>query len=348
MSTLARTRALAQLLHRPRGITHPADVAKAICGAQAQDMRHGRLAFRARNPKLTAADVERARGEERSLLHVWAMRNTMHLIATEDAEWLLPLFEPIVEAFIRRRLAQLGVDARRQERALTLAEEALSAGPLSRTQLIEELERSGIKAGPEARGHLCRLTVAGGAACLGPMSGKQTLLVARGDWLAAQPHADRDNCLAELARRYVGAFGPTTEHDFAKWAGLPLRDIRTGLSLIAGELREVGAEILALRRRSRRATKRIVRLLPAWDTFWMGYRDREFAAPNGRWDKVSDGGGMIAPAALADGTAIARWRAPRRHEDLASVTDWFERPSRSLRTAVDAELQDIARFESDA
>ena len=100
---LAVLRAAAQFLHRPASAKDPADVARAICGAQAQDPSAGRLAFRARSPRVRAVDVDRARTEERSLLRTWVMRGTMHLIATEDAAWLLPLYE--------RALLQCGAPA---------------------------------------------------------------------------------------------------------------------------------------------------------------------------------------------------------------------------------------------
>ena len=75
----------------------PAEIARAIAGAQAQDVYAGPLTFRSRSRRLTAADITRARTEERSLLRTWVMRMTIHLIPTDDAGWMLPLFEPGIE-----------------------------------------------------------------------------------------------------------------------------------------------------------------------------------------------------------------------------------------------------------
>jgi hypothetical protein len=115
---LAARRSAAQLLHRPADVGDAADVARAICGAQAQDMAAGRLAFRARSRRLWASDVDRGRSEERSLVRTWAMRGTMHLLATEDFGWLVPLFEPGLVSFARRRLRQLGMEPHVVQRAL--------------------------------------------------------------------------------------------------------------------------------------------------------------------------------------------------------------------------------------
>ena len=236
---LAALRAAAQLLHRPGTARHPADVARAICGAQAQDLAAGRLAFRARNGRLRAVDVDRARTEERSLLRTWVMRRTMHLIATEDEAWLAPLFERAFVDNSRRRLAQLGVDSATQERGLREIRKALDRdGPQTRRVLVEHLRRKGIALDSSTRLHLFGLAVARRIACLGPDEGSQTCLVLAADWLGERPPPRREAALAELARRYLRAFGPATEADFAGWAGLGLREIRSALAGIARELIE--------------------------------------------------------------------------------------------------------------
>src|SRR5829696_309205 len=114
---LARLRAARQLLHRPTNAKDPASIARAIGGAQAQDVYAGPLQFRSRSRSLTAEDIRRARTEERSLLRTWVMRMTIHLIPTEDAGWWLPLFEPSMERWSRRRLEQLGMPARSVEKS---------------------------------------------------------------------------------------------------------------------------------------------------------------------------------------------------------------------------------------
>src|SRR3954452_4558946 len=115
---LARRRAATQLLHRPASATDPAEIARAIAGAQAQDVYAGPLTFRSRSRKLTAEDIRKARTESRSLLRAWVMRKTIHLIPTDDAGWWLPLFEPETERWSRRRLAPLGLPAAKQDKAL--------------------------------------------------------------------------------------------------------------------------------------------------------------------------------------------------------------------------------------
>jgi DNA glycosylase AlkZ-like len=346
---LAGRRAAAQLLHRPGGRSHPADVARAICGAQAQDARAGRLAFRARAAKLTSAAVDRARVDERSLLRTWAMRKTMHLIATDDAGWMLPLFEPRIEAWSRRRLEQLGIGPRDQDQALREVRRALGAdGPLLRAELAELIAGRGVELDTSTRMHVAIVAVTSGIACLGPDRGGQTCLAPRRDWIGEPPAFNRDAALAELARRYLAAFGPATDADFAGWAGLGLRDVRAGLGAIARELTEVGLggkRGWRLRRVRRRPGRGVVRLLPPWDTYLMGYRDRGFIAPPDRWAQIATGGGMLHPTIVRDGVAIGLWRSKRAGGRTEVSVEPFEELDAATAAAIDAEIEDVRRFE---
>src|SRR5690348_15779445 len=67
---------------------------KELGGLQAQDLRAATLAIRVRSAGLVAADVEHARLQERSVIRTWGLRGTLHLLATEDLSWLLPLIGP--------------------------------------------------------------------------------------------------------------------------------------------------------------------------------------------------------------------------------------------------------------
>jgi hypothetical protein len=348
-SRLPLLRAAAQLLHRPAGNDDPADIARAIGGAQAQDERAGRLAFRARSARLTAADVDRARNEERSLVRTWAMRKTMHLLPSEDVGWLVPLFEPIMISESRRRLAQLGIEPRAQERALREIARALeSGGPTGRSALVEQLERRGIAINDQTRVHVFRLAVASGIACQGPdIEGGSSLVLER-DWLGPRPRHDREAALAELARRYIGAFGPATEADFAGWSGLARRGVRAALASVAGELTEVrlGDDRGWVRRGgSRRARDGLVRLLPAWDTYLMGHRDRAFIAEPPNWRRIMPGGGILRATIVADGRGVGTWGMRRERTALRVELKPFARLDPAMTGAIEDEVADIGRFE---
>jgi winged helix DNA-binding protein len=348
---LPRLRAATQLIHRPVAARDPAEIARSIAGAQAQDVYAGPLTFRSRSRRLTAADIKRARIEERSLLRTWVMRTTIHLIPTDDAGWWLPLFEPGIEKWSRRRLAQLGMPAGQADKALKLVERMLSdEGPLTRSEIAEHLERAGVELNPQTRLHVMGLAVTSGIACLGPDRGSQTCLVLREDWIGKPPPFDREKALAELARRYLHGFGPATDRDFTYWSGLPLRDVRAGLGSISSEIEEVSAgdqAMLALRGALPRLPRQgQVRMLGNFDTYLLGWKDREFSVTGEHAVHVkAGGGGWIRPVIVEDGVVVGGWRSARKGGRIEISLNLPKAERERLGAAIEAEVADIARFE---
>ena len=348
---LPRLRAAAQLLHRPAAITDPVDVARGIAGAQAQDRHAGPLSFRSRSRRLRATDVDRARAEDRSLLRTWVMRKTIHLIPAEDAGWMLPLFEPAIERWSRRRIEQLGMTPAATDKALRAIERALRReGPLTRSELGERVGAAGVELNPQTRLHAMLLAVTSGLACLGPDRGRTTCLILREEWLGKPPRFDRDAAMAELARRYLLAFGPAGERDFAHWSGLGLREVRQGLNRIAKQLvesRVEGEALLSLggsRRRFPRGGS--IRLLGAFDTYMLGYRNRDFALPqHGVAALKEGGGGWIRPVIVEDGRGIGTWRGIRKGGRIKIAIEPFGSLRAEVRAAIEREAEDIGRFE---
>ena len=348
---LARLRAATQLIHRPAGARDPAEIARSIGGAQAQDVYAGPLTFRSRSRNLTAADVERARTEERSLLRAWLMRTTVHLIPTDDAGWWLPLFEPRIEKWSRRRLSQLGMPAGDADRALGVIAKALEIeGPLTRPETAQRVIEAGVELNEQTRLHIISLAVTSGIACLGPDRGRTTCLVRREDWLGKPPPFDRESALAELARRYLDGFSPAGERDFAYWSGLPLRDVRAGLESISGEIEEVrvGDQTMLAKRGSlgRLPATGQVRMLGNFDTYLLGWKDREFSVASEHAAHVKEGGGgWIRPVILEDGVVVGGWRSRRKGGRLEITLNLPRIEAERLGEQIEAEIADIARFE---
>jgi winged helix DNA-binding protein len=346
---LARLRAASQRLHRPASLRHPVDVVREAGPVQAQEPRAARLAFRARARGLTAADVDRARTEERSLLRAWAMRKTVHLIPSEDAGWLLPLFAETIVRWSRKRLTDFGLDRRGQDRALAVLHRAVDEdGPLTRPELAERLAEAGFETANEFKVHLWLLATVDGELCLGPDRGGNTCLVRTADWLGELERRPRDQSLAELARRYLRAYGPATERDLARWAGLRLRDARIGVSAIASELDwvEVAGERLARPKRAARAAPGpVVRLLGAFDNYSLGYESRGFAVDGEHVRQMVPGGGIIRPTVTVDGRFVGTWVSRRAGKRLEVTIEPFAALEPETERAIEAEVADVGRFE---
>ena len=223
-------------------------------------------------------------------------------------------------------------------------------GPVTRPQLRERIAAAGVALDQQTGLHVIGLAVTSGLACLGPDLGRSACLVLREDWLGKMPRFDRDAALAELARRYLGAFGPATDRDFAYWSGLPLGQVRQGLRSIAGELEESklgAAALLSLRdRRVRMPRAGQLRMLGAFDTYMLGYRDRDFALPSEhRAHLKAGGGGWLRPVIVRDGVVVGGWSYRRKGGRVEVELRDPDSLSAADREAIDVEVADIGRFE---
>ena len=349
---LRARRAAAQLLSGPREST-PARIAGRLLAVQAQDLRAARLALRARGREFTSADVDRALTVERSLVVGWLCRGTLHLVPREDYPWLLGLTAPLQAARSRRRLGQERVSAHDAERAVAIIDRALAAdGPLGRPELAERIAAHGIRIEGQATPLLLNLAAVRGVAVLGPVHDGRQLFAPADGWLGASPPGEltgdeRDAALAELARRYLAGHGPATAADLAAWVGLPLRDARAGLRAIAGELVELGGgELVELAAGGRTPGRLPARLLPAFDPYLLGWRDRSFAVPARHARRVHPGGGMLRAVATVDGVAVGTWRARRRGGRAGVEIEPFTALAPGAARALRAEAADVERFES--
>lgn len=317
----------------------PAAVTERLLAVQGQDPRGFRLAVRARTAGLTAADVERALGEERALVVTWLNRGTLHLVRSEDYPLLQALTTPPLLASSARRLRQEGVGEAAAERALTTIERALAEeGPLTRVELRERLEAADVPTGGQATIHLFFLAALRGIVVRGPMRGRQQAYVLVRDWLGEQPQPDRERALAELARRYLVGHQPASDRDLAKWAGLPLRDARAGLQAIGAELEEGEDGLVRLAKRPPAAEVPPPRLLGAFDPILLGWTSREPIL--GRHQPKVVTGGLFRPFAIAAGRAVAGWKWAR---DEVTMEPYERLPARQA-AALEADAADVARF----
>jgi hypothetical protein len=302
-----------------------------------------RLAIRARSDGLSAADVDRALSEDRSLLITWLNRGTLHLIASEDYPWLHALTAPTLFTASARRLAQEGVTPDAAERGVAAIERALAAeGPLDRAQIRERIDAAGVRTAGQALVHLLLAASLRRVAVRGPMVGEQHAYVLCRDWLGEHAPVDREQALAELARRYLAGHAPADDRDLAKWSGLPLRDVRAGLAAIASELHERDDGLLDLTGRGGLALEPAPlpgpRLLGAFDPLLLGWRSRaEFLDENGPIVTVN---GLFRPFALVRARAAATWSLAGGEVTLKPFAPLARSDERALLT----DAEDVVRF----
>jgi len=350
---LLRLRAQRLVPSRDAPPATPAQILSAVVGVQAQELKAGLLSLRARGPGFTAAQVEGARQEGRSIVWTWCMRGTLHLIRAEDAGWLLVLFGPDFIAADRKRFEALGWDDALATSAIGLLKAAiLEHGGLTRLEVIQLLEANGLPHQGQAPVHLLARAVLGGILCIGPDRGKVPTYVLYEDWLGELRPLPRPDALLLLARRYLEAYGPSSLDDLASWSGLKRSELRRAWDHMADQLVQVtvGDQSLWILETQLSwldepsGPDPVVCLLPRYDTCLLGYKNRDWAVDPAYARRIHPGGGIIHPALLVDGRAMGIWKTGRRRSRLEVRVEPFESLPSDLMPGIEAEVADLGRF----
>lgn len=262
---------------------------------------------------------------------------------------MLPLFGPGFIRGNRKRRLDLGLDEDIGERGVRLLRDLLgSRGPLTKAEIVEVLSEKGIPMQGQASIHLIGLAAAQGWVCHGPPRGKKDTFVLIEDWVGKKLESSVENAVEELARRYLAAFAPATVEDFASWSGLPLRDCRAAwekLPLVKTQTGNINYWLLESQTdwlNTLKAHPPIVRLLPRYDTYLLGYADRSLIVDPAHAHHIYPGGGMIHPAVLLDGQVMGKWKTVRKRDRVE--VEMFGVVSSDVQEILREEIRSIEKF----
>ncbi|HEY6285096.1 MAG TPA: winged helix DNA-binding domain-containing protein [Ktedonobacteraceae bacterium] len=341
---------------QPGEVIGVAQVVKEVCGIQAQDESAATLAVRARSIGLLDSAVEQARVHDRTIIRTWGPRGTLHLLASDDIGWLLPLFGPVFVAGDRRRRGELGLSEDICAQGMRIIRNALAnQGPLTRAELFEQLSNQGIHLEGQARPHLLGRAALEGLICLGPDRGTEPTYVLLNDWIGQEHKGhslSEDEANAELTRRYLSAYGPATPGDQAAWSGLPLSKIRAVWQRIEDELLGIetaGSPVWMLKTQAVRLDELaestpIVRLLPRFDIYLLGYQKRDLTVQPQYAKRINAGGGIVHPTVLVDGRTVGVWKSKREKDHFVVMVEPFEQLAPEIYEGLETETEDLARF----
>ncbi|MGV3526923.1 MAG: winged helix DNA-binding domain-containing protein [Candidatus Sericytochromatia bacterium] len=315
-TSLARLRLSAQgLVPGARSFQTPADVVSHLGALQAQDYE-GALWSVGLRLLQAGVPVQReaieAAVSQRQIVRTWPMRGTLHFVAPADIRWMLQLMTPRSLAASAKRQAQLEIDASVLKRSAEILETELADGQvLSRPALLERLEAGGIATGQQRGYHLLSWHAQKGLICFGPLQGKQPSFVWLESWVPPAPVWERDQALAEIARRFFRGHGPASLSDLMRWTGLTARDSRRGLEQVTGELEvlETPSERYWMAPGQVPAASDSLLLLPGFDEYLLGYKDRSAVlAPEHAATICPGNNGMFMPTLVCNGQVMGIWK----------------------------------------
>ncbi len=347
MNDIARQRLINQQIIHSR-CTTAEEVMRTLGAIQAQEYAYALWAIGARLPGSTQSDIERAIAEQR-IVRTWAMRGTIHFLAAEDVHWMLQLLAPRVLSGSASRDRQLGLDTATYTKSRKLLEKALSGGKqLPRDEVYAVLERGRISTEGQRGYHILWHLGLQGVICFGQHAGKQPTFTLLEERVTKPRKLEREAALAELALRYFGSRGPATAQDFASWSKLSLTEARTAVSSIAGQLQQIthqGESHWMPSSSPDVADMPPALLLPAFDEYLLGYKDRSAVLAAEHANKVVPGGnGMFLPMMVLRGQVVGTWKRALKKKTVSIEYVPFGKLKKTDLAAFDQAAQRYGEF----
>ena len=292
----------------------PEEVVRWLGAIQAQDYMQSLWAIGLRLKSAAMADIEQAIREAK-IIRTWPMRGTLHFVPPEDVKWMLKLSASRMLVKDGRRLEQLGLDEAIMERCKELFHDALDGNKrLSRPDMMRLLEDAGISTGNQRGYHILWYVAQSGLICLGAMQDKQQTFVLLDEWAPDSRRLSQEEALVELARRYFASHGPASVHDFAWWSGLTVTEARAGLEATGSGLvseRIDGKDYWMTSDTMSHIAhdKSSVDLLPGFDEYLLGYKDRSAVLAAEHAPKIVPGrNGVFRPIIVVGGRVVGTWK----------------------------------------
>ena len=316
------------------GANNPEGVVSALGAMQGQDYPGTLWAIGLRLPGATLAQVEKAIADGK-IVRTWPMRGTLHLVAAGDIRWMLELLSPRIISGRASRYRELGLDEKTFTRTFKVFEKALAGGKqLTREELFETLLKFRIPVDKQRGYHILSRAGQERVICFAPPRGKQDTFALLDEWVPSSKSLDRDEALVELALRYFTSRGPATVQDFAWWSGLTVSDARAGLYAVAADLVQekkggktywLPPDLPAVAE-----NKRDFYLLPGFDEYILGYKDRDDVLDPKHAQRICPGGnGMFSPTIIVDGRVAGIWKRRFRKDGLVITPEFFEKKGKA-------------------
>ncbi|MCE1199649.1 MAG: winged helix DNA-binding domain-containing protein [Marinilabiliales bacterium] len=292
--------------------TGAAATVRHMAAMQAQDFRMAKWAIGIRSPQTSEQEIQQAI-DSGDIIRIHLLRPTWHFAAPEDVRWMLDLSGARIRSAMASNDKKLGLAPEDFRRSNQMLEKLLRDGQsLTRDELIPHWEAAGIGTMVNRPAHLLMHAETEQIICSGPFRKTAVTYALLDERIPASPILSREEALGTLALRYFTGHGPATLPDFCWWSGLSLNDCRKAISLVEnrllsehspwGTLWFAESSVLIADDSFKN------HLLPAYDEFIIGYRQRETVIGLSQQKKAISSNGVFRPVLLRNGQAVGLWR----------------------------------------
>jgi hypothetical protein len=276
------------------------------------------------------------------------MRPTWHFVTPGDIRWMLELTAPRVRVALAHMDRQLALDKHIFEKSSAALTKALRGNKqLMRAELALILEKAGVPVDGLRMGHLLIHAELDGVICSGARKGKQFTYSLLEERAPQAKTLNREEALAELAGRYFKSHGPATLQDFGWWSGLTMNNARSGMEAIGSEFEHETVDgktywfpPSAMENFSSRAY-----LLPSYDEYTVGYKDRSAIFNSSYKDKLSAfRESVLTQTILIRGEILGTWQRMIKKKEVMIGLAPFTLLTKDQNQAMIAAAQQYGKF----
>ena len=331
-------------------LTSPIDVVKSLVAVQAQDYSGAKWGIGQRMLNATDDVIEQAINAG-LILRLHVMRPTWHFVVADDIRWLVMLTAPRVNAVSSYYYRKAELDEATFRRTNRILIKTLQGGKqFTRDELRAAVKRAGVEPGDSMRfGHIMHRSELDGIVCSGARKGNQFTYALLDERVPKSRILETDEALAELTLRYFTSRGPATLQDFVWWSGVTAGLARRSIDILGDQLRseEVDGKTYWLTPSSEvhsQLHQRKANLLPAFDEYFIAYKDRSAAMPGGVDQKgLATRVAFHAPL-IVDGQVVGSWKRVLGMAVVTTRVTPFLSLAKADKTLVVRECETYANF----
>jgi len=277
LSEVARYRLTSQQLANSK-LQSATDIIKWLGAVQAQEYAQTKWGLGLRLKNLSDHDIEQDFTDGK-IIRTHLLRPTWHFVSADDIRWLLMLTAPRVNAINAYMYRQLELDNSIFKRSHKILEKSLQGGKqLTRETINESFKRNKIEAKGHRLSYIMMYAELAGWICSGARQGNQFTYTLLDERVPTSKSKNQEEALAELTKRFFTSRGPATVKDFSTWSGLTLTECKKGIeitkTLFKKELIDRSEYYFAESLFINKKQVQDIHLLPIYDEFIMGYKDR--------------------------------------------------------------------------
>ncbi len=325
----------------------PKELVSWMGAMQAQDFPMSKWAIGLRTLNSTVESIEAAynRGD---IIRTHLLRPTWHLVSSDDIYWIQQLTAPHIKPVFKVNNKLLELTEELYSKSNRLLEKVLSNGlSLTREELIREYDNIHIRTDQNRLSHFLMNAELEGIICSGPLKANKLTYCLLEERVPTKKLLNREESLAELAKRYFKSHSPATLRDFIWWSGLSITNAKNALEMIKSGLisESINSETYWFSDSFHKNNENFsIHLLPAFDEFLIAYKDRSASITITNNKIAISDNGIFRPIIVVNGHVTGLWKRSIQKDKILIETNLFEEHEDFIKTEIEKKIKHYADF----